>query len=339
MAHLITIQPSGIQFTAEPGQTILEAATTAGLSLPHACRGGDCGACEGKILDGQVDYGEYQESLLTDFDKENGLALFCAAKPLSDLSIEAYDVILADAPPILTLSCQVQRMEKLCHDVMGIWLAPPADQYMRFLPGQFIDILLEDGRCRSYSLANPPEADGLMELHVRRVPNGLFSEFVFNTLKTGDRLNVKGPHGTFYLRESDKPILCIAGGTGFAPIKSMLAHAFSQGLRRKVTLYWGARRPEDVYMANLPAQWQQTHANFGYTTVLSDTTADDHWAGRTGHVHQAVLEDYPDLSEFQVYACGAPVMIDAIRSTFGERGMQDQDFFCDAFSFQRAAAP
>lgn len=338
MAYLITIQPSGKQFPAESGQTILEAASSAGLSLPHACRSGDCGACEGRILEGQVDFGNHQESLLTEDDKESGLALFCAAKPLTDLSIEAYEILDAEENPVQTLSCTVHTMERLSHDVMGIWLKLPAGDSLHFLPGQYIDILLEDGRRRSYSLANPPADNTPLELHVRRVTDGHFSEFVFNVLKPGDPLRIQGPYGTFHLHESDKPLILVAGGTGFAPIKSILSEAFRQGLRRDTTLYWGVRQARDMYMPDLPAQWERQHANFHHVPVLSEAGDDEDWQGRRGLVHHTVLEDHTDLSIYQVYACGAPAMIDAARLDFSSRGLPQEAFFSDAFTFQRDIA-
>lgn len=338
MAYQITIQPSGHRFTAETGQTILEAAAVAGFTLPYACRNGSCGACEGLILKGQIDYGDHQESLLTEDDKERGLALFCSARPLSDLTIEANEITPIQDIPVRTLACRIERMENLCHDVLGISLGLPDNERLRFLPGQYIDILLEGDRYRSYSLANSPEEAGPLELHVRRVPGGFFSERLINGLEVNDTLHIKGPLGTFFLRDSDKPAIFLAGGTGFAPIKSILSHALRQGNRRRIWLYWGVRQLRDLYMSGLPEQWQQEHEGFTFVPVLSDATAADGWQGRTGFVHEAVLEDFADLSGHQIYACGAPALIEAARRDFVARGLPPEELFCDAFSFQQSVS-
>ncbi len=336
MSHQVTIQPSGHQFSVDEGETLLSAALNAGFALPYGCRNGACGACKGKILDGAVDLGNYQASALTDEEKSRGLALFCCATAKSDLAIEVKEVGAARDIPVKTLPCRVERMEKLAADVMAIWLKLPANERLQFLPGQYIDFLLKDGRRRSFSLANPPEDDGLLELHVRHVPGGHFTEHVFNVMKAKDILRIKGPNGSFFLRDSDKPAIFVAGGTGYAPIKSMLAHAFHHAVDRQFVLYWGARDLPSLYQPDLPGQWQQRHANFSFIPVLDQTTPD--WRGRGGRVHEAVLADFKDLSGHEVYACGAPVMVQAARRDFMARGLPEEAFFSDAFDYQSGMA-
>ena len=336
MSYQVTIQPSGHKFTAQPGQTVLEAALDAGFSLPYGCRNGACGACKGKLLEGQVDYGDIQEGALTDEDRRRGYALFCAAKPQGDLTIEVKEIGAAKDIPVKTLPCRVERMEKRGDDVMVLWLKLPANERLQFLPGQYIDFLLKDGKRRSFSLANAPEEDALLELHIRHVPGGLFTDQVFQTMKVKDILRINGPLGSFFLRESDKPVIFVAGGTGFAPMKSLLAHAFHHQNDRQMVLYWGARTLKDIYMPELPAQWQQEQANFSFIPVLSRPLAEDNWAGRTGHVHEAVLADFADLSGYQVYCCGAPAMVDAARRDFIARGLPEDEFYADSFVFQAA---
>jgi CDP-4-dehydro-6-deoxyglucose reductase, E3 len=338
MSHQVTLQPSGHQFTAEAGRTILEAGLEAGFALPYGCRNGACGACKGKILAGEVDYGQYQPITLTEEERERGYALFCSARPLSDLTLEVREINAARDIPVRTLPCRVERMERLCHDVMGLWLKLPANERMQFLPGQYLEFLLRDGHRRSYSMANAPEEDALLELHLRYVAGGRFSEQVFNAMKPKDIMRINGPLGSFFLRASDKPMIFVAGGTGFAPIKSILAHALEhQGLHRQMVLYWGARALRDLYLPDLPGQWQQVHANFTYIPVLSEPLAEDRWPGRTGLVHEAVLADFADLSGYQVYACGAPAMVDAARRDFTARGLPGEEFYSDAFTFQDLA--
>lgn len=334
MSYQVTLQPSGHQFNVESGQSVLEAALEAGFALPYGCRNGACGACKGKVLAGEVDYGEHQEATLTAEDKKKGLALFCCAMPRTDLAVEVREVSAAKDIPVKTLPCRVERLERLGHDVMGIWLKLPSSERLQFLPGQYIDFLLKDGRRRSFSLANAPEEDALLELHVRHVPGGSFTEHVFNTMKVKDIMRINGPLGSFFLRESDKPAIFVATGTGFAPIRSILAHAFHHQVDRQMVLYWGARTLRDLYLPQLPAQWQAAQANFSFVPVLSRPAPEDRWPGRAGHVQTAVLADFNDLSGCQVYACGSPAMVDAARKDFLARGLPEDEFYSDAFNFQ-----
>jgi CDP-4-dehydro-6-deoxyglucose reductase, E3 len=335
MPHQVTLQPSGHQFTVEADETILEAALREGFSLPYGCRNGACGACKGRVLAGQLDYGVYQPNVLKDEEKAQGRALFCRAKPLSDLTIEAKEIGAAKDIVVKTLPCRVEKLEKRADDVMRVLIKLPANERLQFLAGQYVDFLLKDGKSRSYSLANPPHDDALLELHIRHVPGGLFSGQVFSTLKERDILRLKGPLGSFFIREdSDKPMIFVAGGTGFAPVKGMLEHAFAAHLDRELVLYWGVRSLKDLYMAELPQQWLAEHPNFSFIPVLSNPQPGDHWQGRTGFVHQAVLADFADLSGYQVYACGAPAMVDSARDAFTQtRGLPEDAFFADSFVY------
>lgn len=337
MAFKVTIQPSGRHFEAPEGSTILEAADEAGIKLPHACQNGACGACEGRILSGQVDYGEYQESLLTDFDKEDGLALFCAAKPLTDLVIEAWEIEEETIHEPATVKTRVARMERLCHDVMGLWLEVAESADFSFLPGQYVDFLLEDGQRRSFSMASAPGA-GLLEFHIRYVSGGFFTERVFNSMKVGDELRLNGPLGTFFLRDTARPVVFVAGGTGFAPVKSILDKVMAGELKRDMTLFWGARQVRDLYLPGLPSNWDQAQAKFSFIPVISDPAPEEGWSGATGLVHEAVLAQVPNLAECDVYVCGAPVMVDAARSDFLARGLPREHFHADAYTFQSAPA-
>jgi CDP-4-dehydro-6-deoxyglucose reductase, E3 len=336
MSYQVKIQPSGHEFTVNEGETLLAAALDAGFALPYGCRNGACGACKGKVLAGAVDYGVHQEGALTAEDKAKGLALFCCATAQSDLTIEVKEVGAVKDIPVKTLPCRIERMEKLAPDVMAVWLKLPSNERLQFLPGQYIDFLLKDGTRRSFSLANTPEADALLELHIRHVSGGRFTDQVFNTMKVKDIMRISGPYGSFFLRESDKPAIFLAGGTGFAPIKSVLAHAFHHGVEREFVLYWGAKTLPDLYQPQVPSDWQQAHKNFTFIPVLSAPAPEPAWPGRTGMVHAAVLEDFADLSGYEVYACGAPPMVDAARKDFVARGLPEDAFFSDAFDFQSA---
>jgi CDP-4-dehydro-6-deoxyglucose reductase len=335
MPYQVTIQPSGHQFHVNDDETILEAALREGFSLPYGCRNGACGACKGKVLSGELDYGKHSPTTLKDEEKAQGRALFCCARPLSDLSIEAREIGAAKDIVVKTLPCRVEKLEKCADDVMVVKIKLPANERLQFLAGQYIDFQLKNGKTRSYSLANPPHDDALQELHIRHMPGGLFTDQVFSTLKERDILRLRGPLGSFFIREdSDKPMIFIAGGTGFAPIKGMLEHAFATHLDREMVLYWGVRSLKDLYMAELPLQWQAEHPNFTFIPVLSDPEPGDQWQGRTGYVHEAVLADFADLSGYQVYACGAPIMVDSARDAFEQtRGLPEDAFFADSFVF------
>ncbi|MDP2760417.1 MAG: CDP-6-deoxy-delta-3,4-glucoseen reductase [Sideroxyarcus sp.] len=323
--------PCGHTLTVKDGETILEAALRQGLSLPYVCRDGACGVCKGKILKGTVDYGTYQDGVLTEAEKAQGKALFCCAKPLSDLDIECHEVDKDRRFPVKSMSFRVQKMERAAHDVMLIELVPEGDERMNFVAGQYVAVLLEDGSKRSYSIANAPHELEHMQLHIRRVEGGKFTGHVFNGMKEGDVLQAEGPYGNFYLREdSDKPIIFMSGGCGFGSIKGIVEYAFKVGVTRPMTLYWGARTPDDLY-SDLPEKWQQEHDNFKFIPVLSEPKPEYGWQGRTGLVHEAVLQDHERLDEYQVYTCGSPGMIEAGRAPFIAKGLPEDQYFSDVF--------
>ena len=333
----VTLQPGGQQFEAEEGESILTAALRNGFVLPYGCRNGACGSCKGKLIEGRVDYGVYQKKALPDAEREQGKALFCQAKPLGDVVIEARTVGAAKDIQVKTLPCRVQALERLADDVMVISLKLPANERLQFLAGQYIEFLLKDGSRRSFSMANAPHDDELIRLHVRRVAGGQFTDHVFGKMKERDILRFEGPLGTFFLRDdTQKPIVFVASGTGFAPIKAIIEDAFKKGIARPMTLYWGGRRPRDLYMNELALAWAAEHAaQFKYVPVISDALAEDRWSGRTGFVHRAAMEDFPDLSGRQVYACGVPIMVDSARTDFtGHCRLPEDQFFADSFTTQ-----
>lgn len=337
MLHQIVIQPSGHVIKVESGKTILEAALREGFSLPYGCRNGSCGICKGKIVQGTVDYGRYNEESLSAEEKEGGMALFCCASPLSDLIIECHEIAATKDIEIKTLPCRVQKLQLVAPDVMIISLKLPANQRLQFLAGQYIDILLDEGKRRSFSLANAPYDDEFLQLHARNYPGGAFTEYVFTKMKVKDMLRFTGPLGSFFLRETPKEasIIFLASGTGFAPIKSILEHIFFQKniKTRKMILYWGARTRSDLYLFDLADKWQREHENFTFIPVLSEPLASDNWKGRTSLVHQAVMQDFQDLKTYQVYACGIPAMVKAAYHDFTtQRNLPKDAFFSDVFT-------
>ena len=335
----VIIKPSDHTFDCAGDETVLQAAMRADLMIPYGCRNGACGTCKGRILAGTVDYGPVQPTTLTEEDKRNGLALFCCARPLEDVTIEVREVRRAGDIQIKRLPCRVESITRAAHDVAVVKLKLPSTERLQFLAGQYIDFLLKDGKRRSFSLATPPHRDELLELHIRHVPNGFFTDQLFTTYKGREILRMEGPLGAFYLREeSDKPIIFLAGGTGFAPIKAMIEHALYSHVDRPMVLYWGARAKRDLYLPDLPGTWQQENPGFTYIPVLSDPLPDDAWPGRTGFVHAAVMADFPDLSGYQVYACGGPAMIEAARRDFVNlRGLPAEEFYADSFTYAAEA--
>jgi len=341
MTHQVTIRNTGHRFPAQDGGTILQSALDAGLVLPYGCRDGACGSCKGKLVDGRIDYGRYSEKALTAREREQGYALFCQAKPLSDVVIEAREVRKAGDIQVRKLPARVQKLERAADDAMIVYLKLPANERLMFLPGQYIDILLKDGTRRSFSMANAPHDDEFVQLHVRHVPGGAFTDHVFRTMKERDILRFEGPFGTFFLRdESDKPIVLVASGTGFAPIKALIEAAFKKGVARPMRLYWGARRAKDLYLNGLAERWAAEHPGFEYVPVISDALPEDKWGGRTGFVHAAVMEDLSDLSGHQVYACGVPIMVDSARRDFIQKcRLPENEFFADSFTTAADKAP
>jgi CDP-4-dehydro-6-deoxyglucose reductase len=337
--HSVTIQPSGHQFQVEEGEAVLAAALRQGFVLPYGCKNGACGSCKGKILAGTVDYGVYQAKALTDEEKAQGKALFCQAKPLTDLVIEARTIGAAKDIQVKTLPCRVQKMERVTEDVIILGLKLPANERLQFLAGQYLEFLLKDGTRRSFSMGNAPHDDELLQLHVRHVAGGQFTDHVFGKMKERDILRFEGPQGTFFLREdSTKPIVFVASGTGFAPIKSIVEHAIHKGITRPMTLYWGGRRPRDLYMNALAEKWA-AQGRITYVPVISDALPEDTWTGRSGFVHRAVMQDFPDLSGHQVYACGVPIMVDSARRDFIARcGLPEDEFYADSFTTQADTA-
>jgi len=339
--HTVTLQPSGHQFQVEEGEAVLAAALRQGFVLPYGCKNGACGSCKGSIVSGTVDYGAYQAKILTDEEKAQGKALFCQAKPLTDLVLEARTIGAAKDIQVKKLPCRVHKLERLSEDAMRLQIKLPANEKLVFLAGQYIDFLLKDGSRRSFSIANAPHDAELIELHVRHVAGGQFTDHVFGKMKERVILRCEGPLGTFFLREeSTKPIVFVASGTGFAPIKAVIEHMFHKSIARPATLYWGGRRPKDLYMNALAESWAAEHPDFRYVRVISDAVPEDEWRGRTGFVHRAAMQDFPDLSGHQVYACGVPVMIDAARKDFiAACKLPEEEFYADSFTTQADIAP
>ncbi|MBS0314278.1 MAG: cytochrome b N-terminal domain-containing protein [Proteobacteria bacterium] len=337
----VTYHPGSHTLPARTGETLLEAGLRAGLALPYDCRAGGCGVCVCTVLNGRVDHGAYQPAALTEAMRARGQTLMCCAVPLDDVELEVEHVAsLTDASaPVVRYQGRVERMERLAPEVMRLWVTLPAGQRIEFEAGQYINIILDDGPRRAFSFANTPGNNEQIELHVRRIPGGRFTTHVFDGMKPGDTLDFEGPIGRFTLRDSNRPILFIAGATGFAPIKSIVEDAFQRGIDRPMWLYWGVRKRDDLYMASLAEQWASEHPNFLFVPVLSDADDDVTWTGRRGLVHEALLADHPNLTGFEVYACGSTRMVEAAVPDFIAHGLGEQFCFSDAFTPSRPTPP
>jgi CDP-4-dehydro-6-deoxyglucose reductase len=338
VSYQVTLKTSGKQFTVTQDETLLEAALRQGINLPYGCKNGACGSCKGKVVEGKVTHGQHSESALSKADETAGGILFCCSHPQSNLLIEAREVQGAGDIAIRKVPCRINTISKPSSDVALLKLQLPAAERFQFLAGQYIEFLLKDGQRRAYSIATSPDQEGPLELHIRHLPGGLFTDFVFGVanpaLKEKDILRFEGPLGSFFLREdSKKPIIFLAAGTGFAPIKSIIEQMQAKKIERPIYLYWGGRRPSDLYLNDLCKTWEREVPNFQYIPVISDSLPEDAWQGRTGFVHQAVMQDHPSLKGFQVYACGAPVMVNAARTDFSEKcQLPEEEFFADSFT-------
>lgn len=343
MTFNVTIEPSGKQFSVDADVSILEAALEQGVVLPYGCKNGACGSCKAQVMSGSVEQGEHQPAALSSGDITLGYALLCTARATSDLMIEASVVEAAGEIPVRKLPCRVRSIEKMAPDVVCIRLQLPYSERLQYLAGQYVDLIFPDGTRRSYSMATAPGSIEDIELHIRHLPGGYFTDRVFGVgerppLAVREIFRLEGPLGTFFLREdSDRPIVLLASGTGFAPIKAIVERM--QVLRaagqfdRPVHLYWGGRRPQDIYHRELCEQWARELPGFRFMPVLSDALPEDGWTGRTGFVHHAVMADLPDLSGHEVYVCGAPVVVESARRDFvGQCGLPLSAFFADAFT-------
>jgi len=333
MAEVLN-ESTDTRFDCSGNETILEAALRQGHVLPYSCRNGTCSSCKAVLVSGEVDPGDCDPGALTDTERAAGKVLLCQARPKGDVVIRAREAAAASGIAIKLMPCRVTAMDKAAHDVMVVSLALPKVQTLEFLAGQYIDILMRDGRRRSFSIATKPAPGEDLELHIRHVPGGRFSTQVFESMKPRDLLRFEGPLGTFFLRESTAlPALLVAGGTGFAPIKSMVEDTIAKEVKRPLHIFWGVRAKRDLYMSELCERWAADHKHIQFTPVLSEPDDDDEWSGATGFVHEAVIKTYADLSGHEVYASGPPAMIDAGRAAFADRGLVEDNLYFDSFEY------
>ena len=332
--YKVLIQPHGRHITVPADRSVLEGALAAGLNLPHSCKSGHCASCRARLRAGSIDYPHGPPIGLTPEEAQEGNVLLCQARARSDLVVEARLIARVAEVDIKTLPCRIARLTRLAPDVMQVFLRLPAVETLPFHPGQYLDVLLDGGRRRSFSIASPPHDSEMLELHVRRVAGGEFTERLFNHSPVGALLRIEGPLGQFVYQGSPRPMLMIAGGTGFAPLKSMLRYILEiGGVQQPIHLYWGARQLDDVYEEDVVLGWARQYPHFRFTAVLSDAVGTRAPHQRLGWVHEAVLTDHANLEPFDVYAAGPPGLVEAIRRTFPERGIRDEHLFFDSFDY------
>jgi CDP-4-dehydro-6-deoxyglucose reductase len=337
MSFTVTVQPSGRSFSVERDEPVLAAAIRQGIGLPYGCKDGACGSCKSRLLEGRVIHGTHQAKALSPAEEDAGLILTCRAAPQTDLVIEARTVPGAGEFPVRKMPTRVMAMQRAAPDVAVLTMQLPANDPLRYHAGQYVEFILRDGARRSYSMANAPHTQTekpFIELHIRHMPGGKFTDHVFTAMKEKEILRLEGPFGSFFLREaSDKPIVLLASGTGFAPIKAIIEHLEFKASPRPAVLYWGCRSQADLYLHDWAVQAAQRLPKLRYVPVLSEPKPEDGWSGRTGFVHRVVMQDLPDLSGHQVYACGAPIMVESAERDFiAHCALPKDEFYADAFT-------
>jgi len=335
MTYHISVQPSGHSFDIEENELILDAALRQGIAFPYGCRSGSCGTCLGKVISGKIEYPDGLPLTVMKHEHEQGKAVFCVSIAKSDLTLEVKEVSSSDEIEIKTLPARVTSLRKLSDDVMEMTLKLPENERLVFRAGQYIEIILRDKSRRAFSIANSPSNGEVLELHLRHIDGGKFTEHVFNEMKEKAILRFEGPFGSFQVSEtSNRPIILMAGGTGFAPIKAMLEQLIKEEDTRPVYLYWGVRTKSDLYRDDLAKKWDFQYKHIRYIPVLSEAQdKDNEWQGRRGFVHTAVIDDFTDLSGFDVYMAGPPVMVDAAKESFAKQGLPVEQLFADSFEF------
>jgi CDP-4-dehydro-6-deoxyglucose reductase len=327
----VRVLPSNRDFEARGDEPVLTAALRQHLNLPHSCKGGSCGTCRVRVLRGGFAYPHGRPAGITAEEEASGHALICQARALEDLVIETREIRHVTDVEIRSLPCRIERMERLADDVMEVWLRLPAIEPFSWQCGQYIDVMLAGERRRSFSLANPPHDAAFLELHVRRVPGGAFSERLFAELKPGALLQIEGPLGQFVYRPGERPLLLIGGGTGYAPLKAMIRHVLETESKREITLFWGARTEADLYEQAWLKALAEKHPRFRYAPVLSEQAVGEGFDH--GFVHEAVLRKVAGLAGYDIYAAGPPAMIDAVRATLPPQGADPDRIYIDSFDY------
>ena len=335
MTHTLTIEPNGETVEMAEGQTILDACLRSGIWLPHACGHGLCGSCKVDVVEGDIDHGSASSFALMDFERSEGKTLACTAMCLSDVTIEADVDEEPDARriPVRDFTGTVVGLTDLTHDVKGLTLHLSGDG-MDFQAGQYVNLTLPgiEG-ARAFSVANAPQQPTMVELQVRRVPGGLATGYIHETLKPGDEVTLSGPYGRFFVRKSSTaPMIFLAGGTGVSSPRSMILDLLSEGRTEPMVLIHGVRAARDLYDQELFSSLAADNPNFTYVPVLSDQQPEDHWTGETGFVHEALQRHFGGMfAGHKAYICGPPPMVEACIRTLMQGRLFERDIFTERF--------
>lgn len=326
---------SGAIFTVNEGESVLTAALRQGVMLPYSCKNGTCGSCKGRLESGEVHYPFHPPLALSREEIGEGGALLCQAEPIEDLVIHIREIEAVRDIQVRKMPARVIEKTLLTEDVMRIRIKLPDAQRLQFLAGQYLDILLPDGKRRAFSIASAPHCEDEIELHIRHVEGGGFTGWVFDELKERDILRIEAPLGTFFVRndKTERPMILMGGGTGFAPLKSMIEDLLAHHDNRPLHLFWGVRNGAELYMHEQAQQWAEQNEHIRYTSALSEPGSDAPAGSFTGFVHESVLKQYPDLSAFDIYMSGPPAMIDTGRAAFLENGAEKRRIYFDSFEF------
>jgi ferredoxin-NAD(P)+ reductase (naphthalene dioxygenase ferredoxin-specific) len=309
---------------------VLEALIRDGVDYPHGCTTGVCGLCKSRLICGEVELAQYYPSILTDEERAAGLTLVCCATPLSDCTVSPVqaDVIL---PPVTSLSAKISRIERLTHDICRIALRPVDGQSLQFLAGQYVSLATDGLPAREFSMANIPGSAEL-EFFIRRVPGGVFTEFVFEHAAIDQTMTMTGPYGLAFLREGHiGPIVAVAGGSGLAPLRSIILTALAHGMTQPIRLFIGVRAERDIYLEDELRQLEIKHPNLSVSIVLSDPGESS--ARSTGLLHETLFDrmESGQLSESCAYVAGPPIMVDAVSKELIQHGLPASACHADPF--------
>lgn len=335
MQYTVHIKPKGYNLTVKAGETVLAAALRQGFNFPHDCQNGVCGTCKGRLLEGQVEYDEPLLAALTEAEREAGYALFCSAKPVSDLVIHVEGVLGPEQLPVKKLNYKIQILEQLTPTIYRVILQPPLEDHIYYRAGQYFEILHRDTSPQPFSIANAPLGDNKsLEIHIRSRPDNLSMEELISEMKTVGELRINGPLGNCILRrEPAYPMIFAAGGTGIAPLKAIIEQALAEGVKQPIYLYWGVRILSDFYLQALITRWAKYLPNFHYIPILSGKDELNKWKGRTGWVHEAIIQDHPNLEHFHIYASGPTEMVYAALHAFKSHGLNRALMYSDVLDY------
>ncbi|MEJ7872060.1 MAG: 2Fe-2S iron-sulfur cluster binding domain-containing protein, partial [Rubrobacteraceae bacterium] len=335
--HKVHFQPVDIEIEVDEDETILDGAFRYGIMLMHGCKEGQCAACKAALLDGDLDMDGFSTFALSEYEEEEGLVLLCRAHAYSDLEIELinyHEEMLQTGIPIQLVNAEVQEIESLTHDIKRLVLNLVDPPEMNFTPGQYVELYIPGTEThRAYSMANTPTSDERAEFIIRVYPGGQFSGLLDGELEVGDKMKMKGPYGVFTLRaKSEGDIIFVGGGSGMAPIWSLINFMAENGIERKATYYYGARTAKDVFFLDEMKEMEERLPGFKFVPALSEPDEDEEWDGETGLITDVINRLEGDLTGMEAYLAGPPPMIDAALPVLESMGIDTKDTYYDKFT-------